>query len=176
MIYQFRIISDESKDFARELLINGDQTFLDFHHALQENLGYDPHQLASFFMTNAGWEKELQITLIDMMDDGSDTCSTMDCAKIEEYVNADGQRMLYVFDFFSERSFFIELTDVLKNIESKVLPKISFEHGDPPPQIDLGLDNLIIEADDDMGESNGFSDEDLGDGFSFTDSDDYQDE
>jgi len=137
MIFQFRIISDENKDFARELLINGDQTFLDFHNALQENLGYDPHQLASFFITNSGWEKLLQITLIDMMDNGSDTSATMDCARIEDNVERDGQRMLYVFDFFSERSFFIELTDVLDNIESKILPKISFERGDPPPQINL---------------------------------------
>lgn len=176
MIYQFRIISDESKDFARELLINGEQTFLDFHNTLQKNLSFDPHQLASFFLTNKGWEKQKQITLIDMMDDGTDTCSTMDCAKIEEHVDADGQRMLYVFDFFSERSFFIELTDVLDNIESKALPKISFEHGDPPPQIDLGLDNLTIDPDDDLGEDFGFDDEDLGDGFSFSDSEDFQDE
>lgn len=169
MIYQFRIISDESKDFARELLINGDQTFLEFHQALQKNLGFDPHQLASFFLTNAGWEKELQITLIDMMDEGSETSTTMDYAKIEEHMNQTGQRMLYVFDFFSERSFFIELTDVLENIESKVLPKVSFEHGDPPPQIDLGLDNQGIEAEEDM-------DDDLGEGFNFSDSEDFQDE
>lgn len=176
MIYQFRIISGENKNFARELLINGDQTFLDFHNTLQENLGYDPHQLASFFITNSGWEKQLQITLIDMIDNGSDTCSTMDCAKIEEHVDPNEQRMLYVFDFFSERSFFIELTDVLENIESKVLPKVSFEHGDPPPQIDLGLDNLTLELDEETDDTYGFDEEDMGDGFSISDSEDFQDE
>lgn len=176
MIFQFRIISDENKEFARELLINGEQTFLDFHNTLQENLGYDPHQLASFFITNSGWEKQLQITLIDMMDDGSDTCSTMDCAQIKEHVDPKGQRMLYVFDFFSERKFFIELTDILENMESKVLPKISFEHGDPPQQIDLGLDNLSMDMDDEMEDSFGFNEDDLGEGFCFSDSEDFQDE
>jgi len=156
MVFQFRIISDENKDFARELLISGEQTFLDFHNALQENLGYDPNQLASFFLTNKAWEKELQITLIDMMDKESETCTTMDCAKIEEHINAEEQRMLYVFDFFSERSLFIELKDVLKDIESKNLPKISFEHGDPPAQINLG-----------------FNEEDLGEGFDISDIEDY---
>ncbi len=174
MIFQFRIISGENKDFARELLINGEQTFLDFHHALQENLGYDPHQLASFFLTNTSWEKELQITLIDMMDEENETCTTMDCCKIEEHINPEEQRMLYVFDFFSERSFFIELTDVIENIESKQLPKVTFEHGDPPAQIDLGLDNLsFTEEDDDNEDTFGFNEEDLGEGFNISDIEDY---
>lgn len=175
MIFQFRIISDEIKDFARELLIDSEQSFLDFHKTLQENLGYDPNQLASFFITNSGWEKELQITLIDMMDDG--TCTTMDCTKMKENINPDGQRMIYVFDFFSERSFFIELTEVLVDIEGKALPKITFENGDPPAQIDLGLEDLSISEDlfdEDPGD--GFDDEDLGDGINFTDIEDYQDE
>jgi len=175
MIFHFRIISDESKDFARELLISSEQTFLDFHQILQENLGYDPHQLASFFITNTAWEKELQITLIDMMDDGS--CTTMDCTKMEEHINPDGQRMLYVFDFFSERSFFIELTEVLENIDSKALPKITFEHGDPPAQIDLGLEDLSKSNDlTDEGPDEGFDDEELSEGFNFTEPEDYQDE
>ncbi len=178
MIFQFRIISDENKDFARELLINGDQTFLDFHNALQENLGYDPHQLASFFITNKAWEKQLQITLIDMMDEEdaeNETCTTMDCSRIEEHVNPEEQRMLYVFDFFSERSFFIELTELMKDLENKQLPKVSFEHGDPPAQINLGLDNLSFseEEDDDDDDSFGFNEEDLGEGFNISDIEEY---
>lgn len=174
MIFQFRIISDENKEFARELLINGKQTFLDFHKALQENLGYDPHQLASFFITNKGWEKQLQITLIDMDDDGSEACTTMDCSIIEEHINQDEQRMLYVFDFFSERSFYIELTDVLKDTENKHLPKVSFEHGDPPTQIDQGLNNLTFsEEEDEIDDSYGFNEEDLGEGFNISDSEDF---
>ena len=107
MVYKFRIISDEEKDFARELLIHKNSTFLDFHHCLQDDLGYDPKQLASFFITNSSWEKKTQITLIDMMDDENEDVTTMDQAKIGDYVTKVGGRMLYVFDFFSERSFFI---------------------------------------------------------------------
>jgi hypothetical protein len=142
MIYKFRIISDESKEFARELLIEGEQTFLDFNQCLQQNLGYDPKQLASFFLTNALWEKQLQITLIDMLDEEGGNCITMDQAKIETHLSKKGQRMIYVFDFFSERSFFIELTEVLDISERKNLPKIIFSKGDPPQQIELALDDL----------------------------------
>jgi hypothetical protein len=177
MVYKFRIISDESKDFARELLINSDQTFLDFHHCLQGDLGYDPDQLSSFFITNASWEKELQITLIDMMDDGNDSCLTMDRALIEDHVAEKGDRMLYVFDFFSERSFFIELTEVIGVDESKALPKIVFSSGTPPPQIEMALDDFTFtdeDFDDDF--SNGSLDDEFGEGFDFPDSDSFDDD
>ena len=142
MIFKFRLISDEVKDFAREVLIESDNTFLEFHKALQENLEYDEGQLASFFITNEKWEKELQITLIDMMDEESEKVITMDKTMIGDYMKKQGQRLLYVFDFFSERSFFIELSEIITNLKSQALPKVVFSHGMPPPQIDLGVDNL----------------------------------
>jgi hypothetical protein len=177
MIYKFRIISDENTAFARELLIDSSQTFLDFHHCLQENLAYDPAQLASFFITNTAWEKERQITLIDMMDDTSDNCTTMDQCEIGEHFSEKGQRMLYVFDFFSERSFFIELTEVMDVSDSKALPKVIFSHGDPPPQINLGLDDFML-SEEDLNED--FDEDMTGDGFDddidFMDTDEFPNE
>lgn len=177
MIYKFRIISDESKEFARELLIDGEQTFLDFHHCLQENLAYDPAQLASFFITNPSWEKQLQITLIDMMDDEGGNCITMEQRKIREHFKKKGDRMLYVYDFFSERSFFIELTEVMDISESKALPKVIFAHGDPPPQINLGLDDFTIsEADFNDAPDDDFPEGDFDDDIDYMDTDDFPNE
>lgn len=177
MIYKFRIISDESKAFARELLIDSEQTFLDFHHCLQENLAYDPAQLSSFFITNASWEKQFQITLIDMMDVEGGNCLTMEQRKISQDMEKKGDRMLYVFDFFSERSFFIELTEVMNISESKALPKVIFEHGDPPPQINLGLDDFTL-SDDDFNDASEdtFPGEDFDDDIDYLDSDDFSNE
>ncbi len=177
MIFKFRIISDEDKDFARELLISSEQTFLDFHHCLQENLGYDPKQLASFFLTNSAWEKQLQITLIDMMDEEGGNCIIMEQAIIGTYLSVKGQRLLYVFDFFSERSFFIELTDIMDVKEGKLLPRITFIHGEPPVQIDMGLEDLsIIDGDTEDDFDIESYDDDLPGDFDFMDSDDFQDD
>ena len=176
MIYRFRIISDENKEFARELLIGGEHTFLDFHHCLQENLNYDPKQLASFFITNAAWEKKLQITLMDMMDDESDNVLIMENETIGDHISEEGQRLLYVFDFFSERSFFMELTDILDAKEVNPLPRIVFSHGDPPEQIDLGLEPLGIDDEnfDDDFSSESF-DEDFPEDMDYFDTDDFPD-
>jgi hypothetical protein len=178
MVYKFRILSDEIKDFARELIINSDQTFLDFHHCLQEDLDYDPKQLASFFITNTLWEKQLQITLIDMMDEEGGNCISMDKAKLGTHLSKQGQRMLYVFDFFSERSFFIELTEIISSMGNDSLPKITFSHGLAPIQIDLGFnDTSFLEAglDDDL--SLGSYDDELSDpDLDFFDSEDFSDD
>ncbi len=139
MIYLFRIISDEDQDFCRDLVIDGSDTFLDFHHTLQENLGYDPSQLASFFLTNEVWEKQQEITLIDMMQDPDLPVVIMDQVTLDEQITEASQRMIYLFDFFSDRAFFIELLEESDQTSSKDTPFIGYAKGEAPPQLLLDL-------------------------------------
>jgi len=45
------------------------------------------------------------------------------------------QRVLYVFDFFNERAFFLELMDFSKQLECINYPRITLSVGEPPKQI-----------------------------------------
>jgi len=139
MIYLFRVISDENQDFYRDVVIDGSDTFLDFHHTLQEDLGFDPSQLASFFLTSEQWEKELEITLIDMMQESSMETRTMDETTVDEFIHELNQRLIYVFDFFSERAFFMELIEMSDQVSPKQTPFIAQSIGDPPPQLSLDI-------------------------------------
>jgi hypothetical protein len=143
MIFLFRIISDENPDFLRDLVADSSDTFLDVHSTLQKNLGYDPTQLASFFITNKNWEREVEITLIDMMQESEVKTFTMDQVTLGEYLGEVGQRMLYLFDFFSERAFYIELIESANEISPRETPFLGHSKGDPPPQLalDLMMDN-----------------------------------
>jgi hypothetical protein len=143
MIFLFRIISDENPDFFRDLVAEGSDTFLEFHNVLQKDLGYDPTQLASFFITNNQWEKEQEITLIDMMQEPGLSSKTMDQVTLEEYLREINQRMIYLFDFFSDRAFFIELIEMSDEISPRETPFIGHRQGDPPPQ--LALDDLLMD-------------------------------
>jgi len=147
MILLFRIISDEDQEFYRDLVIDGSDTFLDFHKVLQENLAYDPTQLASFFITTENWEKKQEITLIDMRQEPGIETHTMGDVCLEEYISEVNQRMIYVFDFFSERAFFMELIETADQSSSRDTPFIAEAKGDPPKQ--LALDLLM--DDDDSG-------------------------
>jgi hypothetical protein len=143
MIYLFRIISDENPAFLRDLVADDSDTFLEFHQILQKDLGYDPTQLASFFITNHEWEKQQEITLIDMMPDPGVSTFTMNQTTLGEHLHDINQRMIYVFDFFSDRAFYIELIESSDENSPKATPFIGHSKGDAPPQ--LALDRLLSE-------------------------------
>ena len=58
MIYRFTIISDEVDDFVREIQIDPEATFLDFHEAILKSVGYTNDQMTSFFICDDDWEKK----------------------------------------------------------------------------------------------------------------------
>lgn len=139
MIYLFRIVSDEDPNFFRDVVTEGSDTFLELHQVLQKNMSYDANQLASFFITNELWEKEQEITLIDMMQDPNMGTPTMDQVTLDEYLTEISQRMIYVFDFFAERAFYMELIEMTDQTSSKDTPFVAQAGGDPPPQLAFDL-------------------------------------
>ena len=133
MIYRFRIISDEEKDFIFEMLIDSNALFSEFNAFIQEQLEFDKKEMTSFFLTDSDWKKEVEITLFDMSDDDSDTEQfVMDKITLAELVNTLNQRLLYMFDMFNNRYLYIELIRINK-IRAKT-PKCVRLEGTPPPQ------------------------------------------
>jgi Plasmid pRiA4b ORF-3-like protein len=143
MIYKFRLLSNEVKDFIRDVEISSDQTFYDFHKALTKDFQYDDSQIASFYITNQNWEKIHEVTLFDMSNGENSEILIMDKILLEALIEEPKQRMLYVFDFFNERTLFIELIEKNKKIKDTEYPRFTFEQGHPPDQI--LLDDFIIE-------------------------------
>lgn len=146
MIYKFRIVSDEVDNFKREICIDADSTFLTFRNAICDSVGYDKGQMNSFFICEDGWEKGREITLEDMGDDSSEDVYLMDECVLSDYLEDEGQRLIFVFDYMTERSFFIELktTEPGKSLRD---PLCSVAMGTPPPQfVDLNDFEAQIDA------------------------------
>jgi len=142
MVFKFRLISDEVKDFIRDVELLSDQTFYDFHRTLTHDFHFDKSQIASFFTSNENWEKDVEITLFDMSEDGKKDVHIMDRVKLEEFLDSPKQRLLYVFDFFNERLLFIELVEVIQKQEKTAYPRITFSRGNPPHQLLMGNNNF----------------------------------
>ena len=138
MVFKFRLLSDEVKDFVRDIEIRSNQTFFDFHRMIQNDLEYDSSQIASFFLTNQAWEKEKEFTLFDMTDEENHSLVPMDKAILRNYILDPKQRLIYVYDFFNERTFFIELIDTQNEIRYSDYPAVTFSKGNPPQQILFG--------------------------------------
>lgn len=133
MIYKFTIISDESDDFVREIQINPEATFYDFHESILKSVGYTNDQMTSFFICDEDWEKEKEITLEDMNDDPEVDSWVMKETPLNELIEDEKQKLLYVFDYMTERCFFIELSEIITGKEIKNA-KCTKKEGEAPKQ------------------------------------------
>jgi hypothetical protein len=154
MVYKFVLLSDEDESFVREFEFLDTHTLMDFHNLIQEELEFDKSQMASFFMATDNWEKEEEFTLFDM---GTGS-STMESAVLEDIIFRKNQKLLYVFDFFNDRSLFIEYTGETKEDEEQDLPACTNSKGVPPKQVIFGsssrklYNNIVVSDDDDDDE------------------------
>ncbi|MCF0255317.1 MAG: hypothetical protein HUK10_03375 [Bacteroides heparinolyticus] len=133
MIYRFTIISDEVDDFVRGIQIDPEATFYDFHKAILQSAGYADDQMTSFFICDDDWEKEKEITL-EEMDDNPETDSwVMKDTRLNELIEEEKQKLLYVFDYITERCFFIELSEIITGKDMKGA-KCTKKTGEAPKQ------------------------------------------
>ena len=133
MVYQFKITSIEKPDFVRVVEMDGQRNFADFHNLIQESCQYSSDQLASFFIAGDKWGKQTEITFLDYGVNWTQT-KIMGKTKLCDILCDTEQRLLYIFDFFNDRSFYIELTEIYmeKNLQEN---KLTFQYGDAPAQI-----------------------------------------
>jgi hypothetical protein len=144
MVYKFRILSDELDDFVREIAIDSEASFLDLHNAILESVNFSNDQMTSFFICNDEWEKDTEITLVEMDSSPEVDSWVMENTKLSEFIEDEGQKLLYVFDYLSERAFFIEVSNI---IPGKTLAKAKclFSEGEAPAQT-TNFDDVSIDT------------------------------
>lgn len=146
MIFNFRLVSDEIDNFKREIEIDADATFLDLKNAICDAVHYDRSEMCSFFLCDDGWEKEMEITLEDMGTDSDQDSYIMDECILSDYIDDEGQKLIFVFDYITNRSFFMQLKKIITGKTLKD-PVCTLSMGNPPKQhIDLKRFEADIDA------------------------------
>lgn len=143
MIYHFKIISQESQNFQLEVELESENTFFDFHSIIQKSLNYESYQLASFFISDTGWKKLKEISMLDLGLNGA-AYYIMQKTKISDLIKSKEQKLIYTFDFFNDRSFYIELTGIIMG-KSLNEPLVTLKQGETPVQV-LGEDSVDRET------------------------------
>ena len=133
MIYRFTIISDDVDDFVREIQIDTEATFFDLHEAILKAANYTNDQMTSFFICDDDWEKEKEITLEEMDNNPEMDSWIMKETRLNELIEDEKQKLLYVFDYMTERCFFIELSEIITGKEIKGA-KCTKKSGEAPKQ------------------------------------------
>ena len=150
MICIFEVSSSEVIDFKRLIQISSEHTFEDLHRTIQNTSNFDTSQLASFYITDSLWRKRTEISSLD-----SGVYSTkvhsMRNTKMGEFMSEVGQKLVYVFDFFNERFFYLELKEKIMKKDLNE-PFVAYEKGKAPTQLLINDYNSpdvdIMESDD----------------------------
>jgi hypothetical protein len=133
MIFRFLILSDEVDSFVREIKIDSEATFLDLHNTILNSVDYTKDQMSSFFICDDDWSKRTEVTLVDMGSSLEEDTYIMESTRLEELLEDEDQKLLYVFDYLTDRAFFIELREIILG-QALVAPICSLSEGLPPPQ------------------------------------------
>lgn len=163
-VYRFRLLFEEQEDFLRDIEIKPGQTFKDFHDIILKSVDIESNELASFFICDPGWNKEREITLIDMGlkvpdsdfdEDERKPVSVpipvmiMEDVKIKEVIEDPHQRMLFEYNFLNPTTFFIELMKIVEDDPKKTYPICVKKEGTMTPTATPNFLSFLDDPDED---------------------------
>ena len=163
MIFRFRILSDENDYFVRDIEVGYEMTLLELHEFVCKIVDFDPKEIASFFMADRSWERGQEFTLMDMgEEENDDSPEAMESVSLGQIIHKNGERLIYMFDFISERALFMELTGSDKADPEVRYPRMVHSEGDAPDQFNpdalIGSGSIFDDAMDDFGDFEGDDD------------------
>lgn len=165
MILKIRVILEAEQDVFRDIEIDENQHLTELHEAIKNAFELEGDEMASFYLSNNDWFQGSEIPLENLSEEGD--VETMAQITVGQVIPEKGNKMIYVYDFFSLWTFYVEVveTDVISVNEK--LPAVVFSYGERPeeaPENDM-LGDLDFDLD--------FDDEDDDD---YSTLDEYEDE
>jgi hypothetical protein len=163
--YRFRLLFEDQDEFLRDIEIKPGQTFKDFHDFILKSVEIEGNELASFFICDPRWNKQREITLIDMgvkipdtgFDDDDERkpvvvpipVMIMEDVKIREVIEDPHQRILYEYNFLNPRTFFIELLRIVDADPKKDYPICVKKEGTLTPSVTPNFLSFLDDPDED---------------------------
>lgn len=158
MVFRFRMLSDENDRFVRDYEVMYDTTLLDFHRFLLQTLEYE-ECMTSFFTANERWEKLREFTLMDMGNEDEEAPVSMEKVTLGQIIHNNRDRLIYLFDLFGDRAYYLELTGAYEADPKSVYPREIYAEEEVPDQYDPSknaIDNDDSIFDEAMNEFSGF--------------------
>jgi len=154
MIYRFRVIldNDTEDDIFRDLEIRESDTLEDLHNIITQSFGFDGSEMASFYISNDQWDQGEEISLFDLSEDAS--ARLMNETSIDSVVFEMQPKLIYVYDFLSLWTFYVELAEIVEESAEVDYPNLMFVQGQVP---DTAPDK-VFEADNEFNENDEFED------------------
>jgi len=135
MIYRFRIIldNDTKDDVFRDLELRETDSMEDLHNIITQSFGFDGSEIASFYISDDDWNQGEEISMFDMSE-GPDEVRLMNETKIKDVIHEMQTKLIYVYDFLSLWTFFVELAEIVDETKGIDYPNLMFVHGQIPDE------------------------------------------
>ena len=135
MIYRFRVVldNDTEEDVFRDLEIRETDTMEDLHNIITQSFGFDGMEMASFYISDDEWNQGEEIAMFDMSEAGNEVM-VMGQTIIKDVVHEASPKLIYVYDFLSMWTFYVELTEIVDEAEGTDYPNLMFVHGQIPDE------------------------------------------
>ena len=174
MIYRFKIMSEESDSFRRDIEIDPEASFLTLRDAILSSVGFAKDEINTFYICDDDWKRLDEVAMEDFGTSSDKDLWLMADTSISELIEDEGQKLEFIFDGFTERSFIMELKEI-KTGKSLEKPQCICSEGKPPMQhVDMDefektvaqkAADISRELDIDFYGDSEFSEDELGEGF-----------
>ncbi len=132
MIYKIRIILDAEEDIFRDIEIEDESTLEDFHNSIIQSFGFLGNEMASFFTCDERWNQDEEIALFEMDENNSEDVRLMRNVQISEVLSESTPKLIYIYDFLSMWTFFVELASITSSENGRKYPNVLFSFGEIP--------------------------------------------
>ena len=150
MIYKIRIILDTDEDIFRDIEINAKNSLEEFHNTIAQSFGFLGNEMASFYTCDEEWQQDEEIALFDVSENGSDV-RLMNENYLEDILSKNTPKLIYVYDFLSMWTFFVELADIVEEEPGRTYPNVLFSFGElpeSPPEKNFKAENTALDFED----------------------------
>ena len=133
MIYRFRVIldNDTTEDVFRDLEIKETDSLEDLHNIIMQSFGFEGSEMASFYLSDDEWNQGEEFSLFDMSE-GINQVRLMNETSLSDTVHEAQTKLIYVYDFLSMWTFYVELAEIAEETEGVDYPNLMFVQGQVP--------------------------------------------
>ena len=164
-ILKFRIYLEEDDSVYRDVVIRHTQSFYELHEVILKAFEFDSKHQATFYRSNDNWQRGREISLEKYDKPYKAPPLLMKETTIGSEIKDPNQKFIYVYDFTKNWTFQVELINVSKEENPKVMyPSMIRKEGIAPSQ--YGTKSLLGERFADVEEkydltkgAEGFSEE-----------------
>ena len=102
---------------------------VDFHKSIITSFCFSNNEIASFYLSDNQWNQGEEISLFSFEDQDNKLMSDI---LINDVINNQNNKLIYVYDFLHMWTFLIELIEVAEGIKGIDYPNIIFSKGEIP--------------------------------------------